>query len=122
MCFIGALSVSGGSSQYEVWTWFIGRSASQVVVVDVGGRHAGRRLRHQVPALARLREGDDVADTLRAAEDRDEAVDADSDAAVRRGPAVEGAQQVVQGGGVLLRGETAPRVLGGEGGRGGTGA
>src|ERR1700676_2608374 len=52
-----------------------------------------RRARHEVIARLGLRERDDLADVLFAREDGDQAVDAESEAGVRRGAVLEGAEQ-----------------------------
>ena len=61
---------------------------AQLLVVD-----RRRRSAHQVGAALGFGEGDDVADVGDAAEDHDQTIQAQCDAAVRRGAVLEGVQQ-----------------------------
>src|SRR5438128_10743054 len=45
----------------------------------------GRRIRHQVGPFGGFRKGNDVPDTRRTAQDRDQAIETERDSAVRRG-------------------------------------
>src|SRR5439155_10660291 len=55
--------------------------------------HLRGRLGHQALGLLGFGEGDDVADGVGTAEQHDQAIQAESDAAVRRGAVLKGVQQ-----------------------------
>src|SRR5690606_31165916 len=64
------------------------------------GRDGGRSIGQRVVAAARLREGDDVADRAVAAQEHDDAVPAEGDAAVRRSAVLECVEEEAE---LLLR-------------------
>src|SRR5258708_6498982 len=67
------------------------RADAEVGQLRVG--HRRRRPGHRIGARLRLREGNDLADVLLAGEDRREAVDAEREAAVRRGAVAERSEE-----------------------------
>src|SRR3954451_16216858 len=58
--------------------------AAQAELAQLAGVDRGRRTGQRIGAAGGLREGDDVADRLAAEQQRDDAVDAERDPAVRR--------------------------------------
>lgn len=106
----GPLKVSGSGVRTRTWRrprapWAWRPRRLPALRRGDRGRGAGQR----VTAGGRLREGDDVADGVVPAEQRDDPVEAEGDATVRRRAVVEGVQQEAELRGRLLLGE-ADRV------------
>src|SRR6266849_6880394 len=93
------------TSPAESFLFLIDGFQADTKQVKLVGIHWGGRFRHQILGLGCLRERDDLADGFFSREQRDDAVQAERDAAVRRRAVRKRVQEEAEAGALLLRAE-----------------